>query len=98
MTGSRKPIGSDLAKVDAYVNTEADYHELPEVTAEDFARGLIEVNGAPRLSSTAAGRETITLSLDADVLDAFRATGEGWRSRINAALKESLERGVLAKR
>lgn len=38
MRASRSGIGSDLAKVDAYQNTEADYGELPELTDEDLAR------------------------------------------------------------
>ncbi|WP_147964528.1 BrnA antitoxin family protein, partial [Burkholderia pseudomallei] len=29
-----------------------------------------------------------TIRLDDDVLDAFKATGRGWQTRVNAALKE----------
>lgn len=35
-------------------------------------------------------KQQVTLRLDPDVLDAFRATGKGWQSRINAALREKL--------
>jgi uncharacterized protein (DUF4415 family) len=31
----------------------------------------------------------ITLRLDQDVIDRFKATGQGWQTRINAALKRS---------
>jgi uncharacterized protein (DUF4415 family) len=33
-----------------------------------------------------------TIRLDADILQHFRAGGAGWQSRINAALREWLER------
>ncbi len=36
-------------------------------------------------------RELVSLRLDADVLDHFRADGPGWQDRINAALKKSIE-------
>ena len=32
-----------------------------------------------------------TVRFDADVLEAFRATGRGWQTRMNEALKEWLE-------
>jgi uncharacterized protein (DUF4415 family) len=35
-----------------------------------------------------APKETVELSLDADVLAHFRAAGRGWQSRINAALRK----------
>lgn len=99
MTANKDSIGSDWAKVDAYVNTAADYDEIPEATAEDFARGVIEVNGAPmpRDAQTVAEQELVTLHLDAEVIDAFRAAGPEWRDRINAALRNSLKRDVSEK-
>jgi BrnA antitoxin of type II toxin-antitoxin system len=35
-------------------------------------------------------KKQVTLRLDPDVLEKFRATGKGWQSRINAALREKL--------
>ena len=32
---------------------------------------------------------SVTLRLDRDVVDRFKATGAGWQTRINAALKRS---------
>jgi uncharacterized protein (DUF4415 family) len=32
-----------------------------------------------------------TIRLDADILAAFREKGEGWQTRVNAALREWLE-------
>ncbi len=42
--------------------------------------------GAPKVSTT--------IRLDPDVIEAFRAQGRGWQSRINAALREWLRGGA----
>jgi uncharacterized protein (DUF4415 family) len=36
-------------------------------------------------------KEQVTLRLDADVLAAFKKDGEGWQTRINAALRECVQ-------
>ncbi len=36
-------------------------------------------------------KEAISIRLDADVLDYFRAQGRGWQTRINAVLKAYME-------
>lgn len=41
----------------------------------------------------AASKRLVSLRLDPDVLDFFRATGPGWQSRINAALREKMQAG-----
>ena len=94
MTGSRKPIGSDLAKVDAHVIRPEEYDEAPEWTEEDFARAdlyqgdkLIR-RGRPPLDRP---KEAVKLRLSPDVLDHFRSGGPGWQTRIN----ETLERAVV---
>ena len=42
-----KWIGSDMKKVDAYVLGPKDYEEIPELTDEDFARGVWHIGGKP---------------------------------------------------
>jgi uncharacterized protein (DUF4415 family) len=34
------------------------------------------------------------MRVDADVLAAFKATGPGWQTRINAVLRHAVERGL----
>lgn len=41
-----------------------------------------------RVGGDANASDAITLPLDREVLEAFRATGPGWQSRINTVLKE----------
>jgi len=80
--------------------------ENPELTREDFrlARPAIEVlteqfgakaarefiarhRGRPRKEKP---KLLTSLRLDAEIIDAFRAMGKGWQSRLNAALREWL--------
>jgi uncharacterized protein (DUF4415 family) len=71
----------------------------PEITAEEFklARPFAEV--LPELSASikrARGRpvmerprKLVSIRMDQDVLDKFRATGKGWQSRVNEALRKA---------
>ena len=34
-------------------------------------------------------RKVVSLRMDQDVLDSFRATGKGWQSRVNEALRKA---------
>jgi uncharacterized protein (DUF4415 family) len=53
---------------------------LPDLAAaSDEKRG----RGRPKVAHP---KESITLRLDHDVVEAFRATGEGWHTRINDTL------------
>jgi uncharacterized protein (DUF4415 family) len=47
-----------------------------------------KLRGRPPL---AAPKQTTTIRLDADLLDTFRATGKGWQTRINNALRDWLK-------
>ncbi len=44
--------------------------------------------------TTAIKRPNLNRRVDADVLDAFKATGQGWQTRINAALREAVAHGL----
>lgn len=46
--------------------------------------------GRPVGSVQAVTKEPVKLRLDADVLAALRATGDGWQTRINDTLRASL--------
>lgn len=78
------------------VLTEADVTN-PEWKEADFDKAIpfdelpktlqAKLRGRPKAAVT---KERITIRLSADVLSNFRATGSGWQSRIDAALKEWL--------
>ena len=39
-------------------------------------------------------RPTLNMRVDAEVLEAFKATGAGWQTRINAVLREAVAQGL----
>jgi uncharacterized protein (DUF4415 family) len=47
--------------------------------------------GRPAGSVQAITKEPVKIRLDADVLAALRASGDGWQTRINDALRASLQ-------
>jgi uncharacterized protein (DUF4415 family) len=81
--------------VDAYVLTDADYDDIPELTDEMMERADLFIGdklirrGRPRLEQP---KKQVTLRLDADLLDGLRATGPGWQTRINEVLRDWLEK------
>lgn len=91
MTAKKRVTGSDWEKVDAHIIQPEEYEEIPELTEEDFARGELRIGGIPVRGrpKSEAPKQQITLRLDKDIIDRFRATGEGWQSRINEALRKA---------
>ena len=51
---------------------------------------VVRRRGRPVGSTQAVTKEAIKLRLDADVVAALRASGEGWQTRINDTLRASL--------
>ena len=83
--GSVRSLGSDLAKVDAHKVSAPEYDELPELTDEMLARATVNRGGRPR---SASSKVLLSVRYSREVVDLFRATGEGWQSRMDGALKE----------
>ena len=72
-----------------------------EWTEDQFQRAALYVGGKlvrpANVTWTKPGRpvsenpkKQVTLRLDPDVVEMFRATGKGWQSRINAELRKAL--------
>ncbi|MBV8685804.1 MAG: BrnA antitoxin family protein [Alphaproteobacteria bacterium] len=69
----------------------------PEWTDEDFARARPASELPPRVAAafrgpgrpSGSGKRAVSIRLDEDVLEKFRATGPGWQSRINEVLKRA---------
>jgi len=70
----------------------------PEWTDEDFARArpieefpelaaAFPNGGRKRGRPAGTNKEQVSLRIDKDVLAKFRATGTGWQSRMNEALR-----------
>ncbi len=99
MSENRRALGSDLAKVDAHETQPHEYDEAPEFTDEMFDRATLKIGdrvvrrGRPKLE---APKARIGLRLDQDVIDAFKAGGPGWQSRMNDALRAAAKLPIKA--
>lgn len=81
-----------------------DHDDNPEWTAADFARArpgadvlpavliaaLVKNRGGRPKGTTTSNKSQVTLRLDNDVIDRFKAAGPGWQSRINEALRKAV--------
>ena len=65
----------------------ADPDSAPDLSQP--APGIVRRSGRP---AKADRKISVTLRLDCDVIERFRATGAGWQTRINAALKRAKAR------
>jgi uncharacterized protein (DUF4415 family) len=52
-------------------------------------RGAARLPRGPGRPKSERPKQQVTLRIDLDVLNKFRATGEGWQSRINQALRKA---------
>jgi uncharacterized protein (DUF4415 family) len=92
---NKRVIHTDLAKLDAHEIQPEEYEDIPELTEEFFEKADFYIGeklirrgrGRPPLD---APKKLVSLRLDQDVIDRFRAGGPGWRSRINAVLRKHL--------
>lgn len=71
-----------------------DPDDAPELTdafferADEYNGGRLVRRGRPKADVV---RERISIRLEADVLQQFKATGPGWQTRMNAALADWLK-------
>ena len=75
------PTPEEDAQITAAALTDPDNLPLTDAELKQFKRG----RGRPLGSGT---KEQVTLRLDTQILEQFRATGEGWQTRINDALMD----------
>ena len=83
MTENKRPIYSDLKKLDAHVVQPHEYEEAPELSDEELAKATVRRGRPP----STARKVPIKFRLDPDLARALRASGPGWQSRVNAMLR-----------
>ena len=78
--------------------------ENPEWTEEDFKRAIpfsalpasLQAKLSKRGPNKAPTKERITIRLSPEVVQTFRASGDGWQTRMDAALKDWLKTHSVA--
>jgi uncharacterized protein (DUF4415 family) len=79
---SKKPIKSDLARIDRMTDAEIDYSDIPELSDEFFKNATVVWPPT---------KKQLTIRLDADVLDWLKSHGRGYQTRINRILRVAME-------
>ena len=99
-----KPTGTDWERVKREAATNAtiddqagpyDPNDTAAVNAYWKAATITRGRGRPPVS---VKRPTLNMRVDAEVLEAFKATGAGWQTRINAVLRDAVAHGVIKAR
>ncbi|MBI4643451.1 MAG: BrnA antitoxin family protein [Deltaproteobacteria bacterium] len=78
----KKESKTDWARVDAMEDRDIDFSDTPELDADFFSRAVL------RLPEPKA---VVTMRLDREVLEWFKAQGRGYQTRINSLLKAYME-------
>lgn len=86
---------AEEARIQAGIAADPDNPEMTDEearTARPFADAFPDLAASLRRSrgpQKAPTKQLVSLRLDQDVLDRFRATGPGWQSRMNEALRRA---------
>jgi len=86
----RSPISmkskTDLKRLDAMKDEDIDFSEIPEITPEMFARGIVRRGLQP-----IPPKKQLTLRMDSDVIEWFKKQGRGYQTKINSLLRAYME-------
>jgi uncharacterized protein (DUF4415 family) len=86
MCGAVRPLFK--VNSDQRIAADPDTHE---VSVREMAR-MRPLRGRPRVERP---KESVTMRLDAEVLDALKASSPGWQTRVNDLLKQAVRRGRI---
>ena len=77
-TPMNKNSETDWARIDAMTDDEIDTSDIPPLSEAFFKRGKVRL---PK------GHVAVTVLVDSELLDWFKAQGEDYKQRMNAALR-----------
>lgn len=92
MREKKRVLGSDLGKIDAHVITPEEYEESPELgpeffeQADEYQGGKLVQRGRGR-PQAATRKVLLSVRYSPEVVEYFRATGEGWQARMDEVLR-----------
>ncbi|MFP4889300.1 BrnA antitoxin family protein [Paraburkholderia sp. EG304] len=89
MSNKRKivmPTDEEDAAINRGIAADPDTYEVPD---EDFKKmKRLGARGRPRLDTP---KVLLSVRYDADIVEAFKASGDGWQTRMNDALRDWLK-------
>ncbi len=87
---SKRKVSSQVDDNPAWGEAEFDRARpaeevLPELFGTEAAAKMVKPRGRPK---SANPKTPLKLRIDPDVVDAYKAQGEGWQTRMNDALRD----------
>ena len=84
---------TDWPRIKAQRDADIDLSDIPEISADMAARGVVCVGG----KIVHSGKQRLTMYLDTAIVEYFksRAGTRGYQTLINAALKQAIEHEAL---
>lgn len=82
MKKNAKKVAEELAALAVMPDEEIDTSDIPEIT--DWSKAVVGRFYRPV-------KETVTIRLDADVLDWLKQGGKGYQTRVNKILRAVME-------
>jgi len=79
---NKKPIKSDLARIDRMRDADIDYSDIPPLDRTFLKKATV---------AWPPVKQQVTIRLDADVLDWLKGHGRGYQTRINRILRVVME-------
>ncbi len=79
-----RPTNAENARITAAAHADPDNLPLTNEELQQFKQTRVRLRDSKK-------KEQVTLRLDADILEQFRATGNGWQTRINDALRDWIQ-------
>lgn len=86
-------LKSNLQQVDSHKINPAEYADIPELPEEFFTDGQLYRNGKA-VERRTCGKQNkptkrqLTIRLNGEIIDFFKAHGKGWQSEINNILQK----------
>jgi len=81
-----KKSETDWKRLDAMRDEDIDLSDIPEITPEMFARGIVRRGLKPVVR-----KKQLTLRMDSDVIEWFKRQGRGYQTKINALLRAYMD-------
>lgn len=80
-----KKSQTDWARIDALTDDEIDYTDIPPITDEMWAKGVLQKG----LKSNAKSQEN--LPIDQDIIEYFKKHGANYQAQINQLLRNYMK-------
>lgn len=86
-----KKVDTEMAEFEAALLRSAKQATTGQYARVHTPDEIVRRRGRPAGSTAATRKSATTIRFDEDVLAAFKATGRGWQTRMNNALKDWLK-------